>query len=230
MVTAAAHLVVPRWRSLSFWAGSAAIASYLIATSTAIVLYPGRFGPADNWLSDLGNTALNPSGAAVYNVGVVLTGLGLVGFFWGLGQWVEGAPPSLRRRLAAVRAMGVIGGLTTVATAVVSESVDADLHGWISMWNVELLGTAALLSAVFLHRHPAYWRPIAAWAVLTEAAAVLFGFAFHTYPMEWVAIGLVLGFVALMALNMLALGRAVLRRPSAAGSGPDVRPTASRLR
>lgn len=229
-MTAPVHPFVQRWWSLGVWAGAVAIAWYLIATGTAIVLYPGRFGPADNWLSDLGNTALNPSGAAVYNVGVVLTGLGLVGFFWGFGRWADGQSPRLRRRVAAVRAMGVIAGLTTVATAVVSESVDADLHGWISMWNIELLGTTALLSAVFLYRHPAYWRPIAAWALLTEVAAVLFGFAFHIYLMEWVAIGLVLGYVALMELNMLALGRALPLRPSMAGSGPDVRPTASRLR
>ena len=227
-MTAPVHPFVQRWWSLGLWAGAAAIVSYLIATSSAIVLYPGRFGPADNWLSDLGNPTLNPSGAAVYNVGVVLTGLGLVGFFWGLVRWAEGGSPRLRRRLVAARAMGVIGGLTTVATAVVSESVDADLHGWISMWNIELLGMAALLSAVFLYRHPVYWRPIAAWALLTEVAAALFAFAFHTYLMEWVAIGLVLGYVALMTLNMLTLGKAVRRGQSMAGSGPDGLPTASR--
>jgi hypothetical membrane protein len=211
----------------SFWAGAAAIACYVVGTGIAIVLYLGQFGPTEHWLSDLGSAALNPLGALVYNLGVALTGLALIGFFWGLAQWAVGAPRRIRRRLVAVRAMGVIAGLMTIATALVPENVDADLHGWISMWNIELLGTAALLSAVFLYRHPAYWRPIAGWALLTEGVAVLFAFAVHTYVMEWVSIGLVLGYVALMALNMRALGEAEPRVPGAARIPPDVQPSPS---
>jgi hypothetical protein len=110
----------------------------------------------------------------------------------------------MRNRLNAVRLLGVIGGLTTVATAIVPESLNADLHGWISMWSIELLATAAALSGLFLYGHTAFWRPIAVWVLLTEVAAVLFGFVLHTPPMEWVLIGLILGFVGLMALNLRA--------------------------
>jgi hypothetical membrane protein len=209
-----------RW-PIGFVAGVAAIGCYLAFTAAAYVPYPGPFGPAENWLSDLGNSSLNPGGALFYNLGVSLAGLALIGFFWGVASWSEGASPRMRHRLNAVRFVGVIGGLTTVATAVVPESLNADVHGWISMWNVEILATAAVLSGVFLYRHPAFWRPIAAWAFLTEAAAVLFGFVLHTPPMEWVLIGLILGYVGLMALNL----RAAHRSPELApGAGAD--PTA----
>jgi hypothetical protein len=143
------------------------------------------------------------------------------GIFWGFADWAEVTSRRMRNRLTDVRILGVIGGLTTVATALVPESLNADLHGWISMWNVEILATAAVLSGVFLYRHPAFWRPIAAWALLTEAAAVLFGFVLHTPPMEWVLIGLILGYVGPMALNL----RTAHRSPELApGAGAD--PTA----
>lgn len=193
-----------RW-PLSFAAGVAAIGCYVAFTAAAYLFYPGPFGPAANWLSDLGSSALNPTGALAYNLGASLTGVALIGFFWGFASWSEGAPRLLRNRILAVRILGIIGAATTVATALVPESLNADVHGWISMWNVEVLDTAAVLSGLFLYRHPAFWRPVAAWAVLTEAAAVLFGFVLHTYWMEWVLIGLTLGYVGLMALNLRAV-------------------------
>jgi hypothetical membrane protein len=196
-----------RW-PLGFAAGLAAIGCYLVFTAAAYLLDPGPFGPATNWLSDLGSSTVNPTGALVYNVGVGLTGLALVGFsFWGFADWANGASRRMRNRLDAVRILGVIGGLTTAATAVVPESLNADVHGWISMWNVEILATAAVLSGFFLYRHPAFWRPIAAWALLTEGAAVLFGFVQHTPAMEWILIGLILGYVWLVALNLRAAYR-----------------------
>jgi fluoride ion exporter CrcB/FEX len=209
-----------RW-PLGFAAGLAAIGCYLGFTAAALLLYPRPFGPADNWLSDLGSSTLNPGGALVYNVGVSLTGVALVGFFWGFADWAERSSRRMRSQLDAVRILGVIGGLTTIATALVSESLNADLHGWISMWNVEMLATAAVLSGVFLYRHPAFWRPIAAWALLTEAAAVLFGFVLHTPPMEWVLIGLILGYVGLMTLNLRLAHQS---RDLASGAAPT--PTA----
>lgn len=209
-----------RW-PLGFAAGLAAIGCYVVFTAAAYLLDTGPFGPADNWLSDLGSSTPNPTGALVYNVGVSLTGVALIGFFWGFADWANGASRRTRNRLDAVRILGVIGGLTTIATALVSESMNADLHGWISMWNVEILAPAALLSGVFLYRHPAFWRPIAAWAVVTEAAAVLFGFVLHTPPMEWVLIGLILGSVGLMALNLR-----LAHRPRELASGAAAGPTA----
>jgi hypothetical membrane protein len=79
-----------RW-PLGFAAGLAAIGCYMAFAAAAYLLDPSPFGPADNWLSDLGSSTHNPTGALVYNVGVGLTGLALVGFFWGFADWAEGA-------------------------------------------------------------------------------------------------------------------------------------------
>jgi hypothetical membrane protein len=185
---------------LAFVGGVAALGVYLASTLCSYLLYPGPFDPRDNWLSDLGNGALNPSGALVYNAGVVLTGLALLAFFGGLRRSVA-ADAHVRRRIRAVRLLGYVGAITTAGTALISESVDADLHGLVSMTNIEFLGAAAALSGLVLYRQPGFWRPIAVVALATEVAALVFGFLLHTYWMEWLTVGLVLGYVGLMALN-----------------------------
>jgi hypothetical protein len=76
---------------LTFLGGIAAVAAYLGAALVSYQLYPRPFGPLGNWLSDLGNAHLDLSGAVVYNVGVVLTGVGLLAFFRGIRGWSRDA-------------------------------------------------------------------------------------------------------------------------------------------
>jgi hypothetical protein len=137
---------------LAFIGGSGGVVAYLVGTFAAYLLYPRSFGPLDNWLSDLGNANLNPRGALLYNAGVVLTGIALVALFLGLREWGRTATPSVRRRMTAVQILGYAAAVTTVATGLVSESVDADLHGVLSMTQIEILGSAIALSGLFLYR------------------------------------------------------------------------------
>lgn len=199
---------------LAFVGGIGGIVAYLVCTFAAYLLYPGSFGPLDNWLSDLGSANLNPTGALLYNAGVVLTGIALAAFFFGQREWGRIASPSVRRRMTAVQIIGYTAAATTVATGLVSESVDADLHGVLSMTQIETLGSALALTGLFLYRQRGFWRPIAWLALATEIAALAFGFVVHTFPMEWIAISLVLADVGLMALNTW----------SASGSGARPRP------
>jgi hypothetical protein len=107
---------------------------------------------------------------------------------------------------------------TTVATGLVSESVDADLHIILSMTQIEILGSAIALSGLFLYRQRGFWRPIARLALATEFVVLLFGFLVHTFPMEWVATALVLAYVGLTALNTWS------------AFGPGARPPFARIR
>jgi hypothetical protein len=186
---------------LTFAGGILALVGYLVGTLASYLVFPGRFGPSANWLSDLGNADLNPSGALTYNIGVVLTGLALFAFFGGLQRWTLQAGPRMGRRLAAVRVLGYVGAITTVGTALIPEQVNRDLHGIVSMVNIEFLAAAAALSGLFLLRLRGFWPLVAVVAFATEVVAITFGFLLHTYWMEWLAIGLVLLFVGLMAVN-----------------------------
>jgi hypothetical protein len=186
---------------VTFVGGIVAVVTYLACTLIAYLMFPGPFGPVGNWLSDLGNADLNPSGALIYNVGVALTGVALLGFFGGLGRWSAHEGPRMRRRVDAVRVLGFVAAITTVGTALISESVNADIHGIVSMTNIEFLAAAAALSGLVLYRRPGFWRLIAVVALTSELVALAFGFLIHTFLMEWLAVGLVLLYVFLLALN-----------------------------
>jgi hypothetical membrane protein len=56
-------------------AGVVAIALYVILAVASYALYPAAFNPRDNWLSDLGNAALNPSGSLLYRADAVVVGI-----------------------------------------------------------------------------------------------------------------------------------------------------------
>jgi hypothetical membrane protein len=69
--------------------GFTAFGIYVIFTALSMSKYPDIYSPFTNWLSDLGNPLVNPSGALIYNLGCVLTSLVLVAFFIGLRSWVN---------------------------------------------------------------------------------------------------------------------------------------------
>lgn len=60
--------------------GFTATTVYLICTTVAYFNFPLAYSPFANWLSDLGNPIINPTGAFSYNLGCVLTGLCLMFF------------------------------------------------------------------------------------------------------------------------------------------------------
>jgi hypothetical membrane protein len=76
-----------RHPSLSFVTGMFAVVCYLAFALLAFSRYPLPYSPLSNWLSDLGNANLNPSGAPFYNIGIVATGGLLLLFFLGLSEW-----------------------------------------------------------------------------------------------------------------------------------------------
>jgi hypothetical membrane protein len=76
--------------TLAAVAGALSILVYLCFTLISYAYYPAAFNPRDNWLSDLGNGSLNPSGALIYRLGCALTGVLLALFFIGLRVMTRG--------------------------------------------------------------------------------------------------------------------------------------------
>ncbi|MEM2118021.1 MAG: hypothetical protein QW386_03255 [Candidatus Bathyarchaeia archaeon] len=76
---------------MSCIAGIAVIVLYCIFTFSSWALFPTPYNPVDNWLSDLGNSNYNPSGAILYNIGCVLTGIALFPFLavYTSGIWMK---------------------------------------------------------------------------------------------------------------------------------------------
>ena len=76
------------------------------------------------------------------------------------------------------------------------------------MTNIQFLAATAALSGLVLYPHQGFWRLITVVALASKITALAFGFLLHTFWMEWLAIGLVLLYVGLMALNTGGVAKA----------------------
>jgi hypothetical membrane protein len=114
-------------------AGLIGLLLYVSLAVQSYRFYPGPFGPGGNWLSDLGNTILNPRGAIFYRLGGMLGGSALFPFFMTLGG--NSVPQGSRRILIILaRIFGMAAALCFILTGVFSEDM-MPMHSWFSMAN-----------------------------------------------------------------------------------------------
>ena len=83
-------LPIPRKWPISVVAGIAVIVIFWTFTLTAMSRYPKLYNPMINWMSNLGNSKLNPEGAFIYNLGCIITGIVMFLFFIGMYEWYIG--------------------------------------------------------------------------------------------------------------------------------------------
>jgi urea transporter len=103
--------------------------------------------------------------------------------------------------VTVIQVLGYVGSIMAVGTALVPENVNENVHGILSMTNIEFLGVAAALSGLFLYRQPGFWRATAVVGIATEVAALVFGFLLHTFWLEWLTFGLLIVYVFLIGLS-----------------------------
>jgi hypothetical membrane protein len=193
-------LGISKW-PISCIAGVAVIVLYCAFTFTSWALYPTPYSPVDNWLSDLGNSTYNPSGAILYNLGCVLTGIALFPFFGGLYKWYTS---DKRRRilLMITQAIGLFAAFSLIMIGVFSED-SGELHIlWSSIFFLLNL-LVLILIGVSLFTHPNYMKPIAYYGFIVAAINLLFILAYNIPLFEWFTVFTALGYVGLLVYNML---------------------------
>ena len=195
---------------LSFFGGITAILIYLILTLVAFLQYPGTYGPLTNWLSDLGNPQTSPSGALFYNLGCILTSLVLLLFFVGLRKWNTG-DKKMKILLMISQIMGMFSAVFLILAAIFPLGPHTSTHSfWSGMLSVAI-GFFLTFSATALLKHPAFRRWIAYYAFLAALANFIYGMSGATghkfFVGEWVAIGMFIIYVFLLAYNSVALVR-----------------------
>src|SRR5579872_3274780 len=168
--------------------GPSAVAWYLLFTALSWIAYPGAYGPwNNNWLSDLGNRQLNPSGAGLYAVGCVGTGILVAGFYLGLASWRRSGSRVQRGLLLFVQVAGLIGALSIVMSAVFS----IDQFAAHQFWSRMISGSTAV--ALFVSPF-ALWRAgrparllaaVCAGGYLSVVARLIFASA---HWLEWPSI------------------------------------------
>lgn len=183
------------------------IALYCVFTLTSIAQYPGPFSPMDNWLSDLGNGKLNPSGNIFFNVGCIVTGLSMLLMAWGLNAWqLEGKNKKLA--MLAARASLTLSAIPLMLIGVFTEGTP--LHGTLAITFFALLFVFLVLTNVALVGDRRYKKWIGYYAVLVMAVDLVFIYTFFAYERntiwEWLAVFSALLWVGLLAYNMLEPG------------------------
>jgi hypothetical membrane protein len=199
-------------RTVVVISGFACIAVYLSFTVAARAFYPTSFDPAGNWLSDLGNPSLNPSGAVLYRLGCILTGLLLVSFFVALGFLRAGRPKRVSIYTAIAQALGAVSGLALVLTGIFSEGNHSSHSFWSAVLYISF-GTAVFFVGLAFVFMPGFSRSLSYLAFAITACDWVMAAFNTTRFLEWIVVTLMLVFVAALAVR---LSRSPARRSRAA--------------
>lgn len=186
-----------RFPSLSFVTAIFVVVCYLAFALLAFSRYPLPYSPLSNWLSDLGNANLNPSGALFYNIGIVTAGGLVLLFFLGLSEWKLGKNRRQNLMLFVTQGFGMLGALAMLLSGFYPMNF-LTLHSFFSTCLYILLGTAFAFSVAALRYHRACPRWLLIVGASTALVAMLYGI-FHTVTvLEWVTTALFLCYVSLL--------------------------------
>jgi hypothetical membrane protein len=187
--------------TMSSVGGVAVIFLYFVFTFSSLALYPKAYSPVTNWLSDLGSSSNNPRGAILYNLGCILTGIALFPFFIGLYKWYT-EEKWRRIVLMATQAVGCLAALALVMIGVFSEDAGSLHTLWSSVFFLFNL-IVLILVGVSLFTHTSYMKAIGVYGFIVAAINLLFILLYDTPLFEWFTVFTALGYVGLLAYNML---------------------------
>jgi len=187
-------------RSVSFIASLLVFLGYLSFALLAFWRFPGTYSPLSNWLSDLGSPRLNPQGAIFYNLGIIVTGFGLLPFFLGLTSWKMESSRIQNAMLALTCAMGLLGGLAMIMSAVFP--IDhIEQHRF---WSISLyisLGSAFVFSAAALRYDQRFPRWGLGLGIVTGLVDILSGVFHDIYFLEWITVALFLVYILILGIE-----------------------------
>ncbi len=111
--------------------GLPAIFIFCVFTLVSISFFQEGWNPLDNYLSQLGNSTLNPNGAIFFNSAMVLSGLFLFFFYLGLYKWYTQKITNIL--LTFTLFFGIINALSIILAGVYSESINMEQHEFWSL-------------------------------------------------------------------------------------------------
>ncbi len=200
-------------------AGLASIAVCVSLAGAAYVLYPWAFSPMTNWISDLGNTWLNPRGSMLFRADMVVVGIGLSVFFLGLRALTHGQSLLTRVLIVLAQFSGLVASMALAMTGVFSENQQSAHALWATVLFVALAATVMLLGAGVLS-HPGVPTWIGCFALAAFAVDIV-SIVARSYWLEWVAVPLLLLIVAQVSYGTLKVDAGAA--PSSQGDTPRPR-------
>jgi hypothetical protein len=198
-------------------AGLVSIAVCISLAGAAYLLYPWAFSPMTNWISDLGNTWLNPRGSMLFRADMVAVGIGLSVFFLGLRALTHGQSLLTRVLIVLAQLSGFVASLALAMTGVFSEN-QASAHAlWATVLFVALAVTVMMLGWGVLS-HPGVPTWIGCFALAAFAVDIV-SIVARSYWLEWVAVPLLLVIVAQVSYGTLKVTRNRASLETGAGRG-----------
>ena len=94
---------------------------YCILTYVSILHYPGFFDPFSNYLSRLGNSSLNPTGAVYYNLALIQAGLMLLLTY--IGIYFDNRKVGHYRMLVIATSFGMFSAFAIIMAGVFNEDI-----------------------------------------------------------------------------------------------------------
>jgi len=187
-------------KSITFIAGILIPLGYVVFSLLAFFNFSGDFSPFKNWLSDLGSQGLNPTGWWYYNAGIILTGVLLQFFFWGLTVWKKPGNRKQNLMVTFSSIAGSLGGLSMILSAVFP--IDKiEIHSFFSAALYILIGTAfVFISVAFLYL-PKFPRWMLVLGFIIAMLDLLWSVFLNTYLMEFIVVGCFLLFCLLLGLH-----------------------------
>lgn len=180
-------------------AGLLAAVLYPLLASASYFLYPRNYSPLQNWLSDLGNTLVDTNGGILYNIGCIATALLLGRFYVGMNAWRTN-DRILSRLLSIGQVSGLFASLALILSAVFNIGTHPVLHSRLSMLLTIGLTWFLSFSNAALLRHPGFRKPVGIYGFVAAAATLVYGVFFNTPLGEWIAIGMFMSYVVLLAV------------------------------
>jgi hypothetical protein len=183
--------------------GFMAAAVYLICATISFLKYPLAYSPFTNWLSDLGNPIVNPTGSISYNLGCILAGVCLIFFALGLEIWNHG--DKKRRILLTIAQVAcIISSLALIVSAFFPLGAHTVIHSISGKAHIFFAGFFLTFSATFFLRHPHAPKWLAYFGFLAALINFIYGaFLYTVFIAEWAAIGVLIIYVLMVSTNSL---------------------------
>ena len=153
------------WESAT---GYAMILVYIGTISAAVGVYPSVFNPVINWISDLGNEILDPTGALIFNIGQGVAAGFLIVFIFGVKKWPIYDHPWRKWLMRVAQFAGIIASFSLVMICIFPETFV--LHGFFARLVFVSLDFFTIFSATALFFHDPFHKVIAYFGYAAAAS------------------------------------------------------------
>ena len=157
-------LNILRWPLVSL-SGFGLIVIYTFFSWLSFLSFPYSFSPTDNFLSQLGNFDLNPSGAIFYFLAIILSGFIGAAFYWGLYSFYKETTHDTMLKIILI--CGMFNSIAIILSGVFSETINYDIH-FLASFSIFLSFFPILLltnGLLFSHRQFSRWIGIFGFAL-----------------------------------------------------------------